>query len=100
MEALQRVKLNGFQMVIAELEVEQDYLRRAMPLLGRVKVKLTWLRSLVTACLFRRSSRANSALIRHGQPVGSRSQQPQSILGFVEFQVCVTKFVCLGRFTC
>jgi hypothetical protein len=29
MEALQRVKLDGFQMVIAELEVEQDYLRRA-----------------------------------------------------------------------
>jgi hypothetical protein len=30
MEALQRVKLDGFQMVISELEVEQDYLRRAM----------------------------------------------------------------------
>ena len=29
MEALQRVKLDGFQMVNAELEVEQDYLRRA-----------------------------------------------------------------------
>jgi hypothetical protein len=29
MEALQRVKLDGFQMVIAKLEVEQDYLRRA-----------------------------------------------------------------------
>jgi hypothetical protein len=29
MEALQRVKLGGFQMVISELEVEQDYLRRA-----------------------------------------------------------------------
>jgi hypothetical protein len=29
MEALQRVKLDGFQMVISELEVEQDYLRRA-----------------------------------------------------------------------
>ena len=28
-EALQRVKLDGFQMVISELEVEQDYLRRA-----------------------------------------------------------------------
>jgi hypothetical protein len=27
MEALQRVKLDGFQMVISELEVEQDYLR-------------------------------------------------------------------------
>jgi hypothetical protein len=25
-----RVKLDGFQMVISELEVEQDYLRRAM----------------------------------------------------------------------
>ena len=25
MEALQRVKLDGFQIVIAELEVEQDY---------------------------------------------------------------------------
>jgi hypothetical protein len=30
MEALQRVKLDGFQTVISELEVEQDYLRRAM----------------------------------------------------------------------
>jgi len=29
MEALQRVKLDGFEMVISELEVEQDYLRRA-----------------------------------------------------------------------
>lgn len=29
MEVLQRVKLDGFQMVISELEVEQDYLRRA-----------------------------------------------------------------------
>jgi hypothetical protein len=29
MEALQRVKLDGFQMVVSELEVEQDYLRRA-----------------------------------------------------------------------
>jgi hypothetical protein len=29
MEALQRVKLDGFQMVISELEVEQAYLRRA-----------------------------------------------------------------------
>jgi hypothetical protein len=29
MEALQRVKLDGFQMVISDLEVEQDYLRRA-----------------------------------------------------------------------
>lgn len=29
MEALQRVKLEGFDMVIAELEVELDLLRRA-----------------------------------------------------------------------
>jgi hypothetical protein len=29
-EALQRVKLDGFQMVICELEVEADLLRRAM----------------------------------------------------------------------
>jgi hypothetical protein len=29
LEALQRVKSDGFQMVISELEVEQDYLRRA-----------------------------------------------------------------------
>jgi hypothetical protein len=29
MEVLQRVKLDSFQMVIAELEAEQDYLRRA-----------------------------------------------------------------------
>jgi hypothetical protein len=29
MEALQRVKLEGFDMVIAELEVELDFLRRA-----------------------------------------------------------------------
>jgi len=28
-EALQRVKLDGFQMVISELEVEMDYLRGA-----------------------------------------------------------------------
>jgi hypothetical protein len=28
MEARQRVKLDGFQMVISELEVEMDYLRR------------------------------------------------------------------------
>jgi hypothetical protein len=30
MEALQRVKLAGFEMVISELEVECDYLRRAI----------------------------------------------------------------------
>jgi uncharacterized coiled-coil protein SlyX len=30
MEALQRVKLDGFEMVISELEVEMDYLRRTM----------------------------------------------------------------------
>ena len=36
MEALQRVKLDGFQMVISELEVEQDYLRRAMRYLRAV----------------------------------------------------------------
>jgi hypothetical protein len=29
MEALQRVKLDGFQMVISELENEMDFLRRA-----------------------------------------------------------------------
>ena len=29
MESLQRAKLHGMQMVITELEVEQDYLRRA-----------------------------------------------------------------------
>ena len=29
MEALQRVELEGFGMVISELEVELDYLRRA-----------------------------------------------------------------------
>jgi hypothetical protein len=29
MEALQRVKLDGFQMIISELEVELDLLRRA-----------------------------------------------------------------------
>jgi hypothetical protein len=29
MEALQRVKLEGFAVVISELEVELDYLRRA-----------------------------------------------------------------------
>jgi hypothetical protein len=29
MESLQRVKLDGFQMVISKLEVEMDYLRRA-----------------------------------------------------------------------
>jgi hypothetical protein len=29
MESLQRVKLEGFEPVIAELEVELDYLRRA-----------------------------------------------------------------------
>jgi hypothetical protein len=29
MESLQRVKLDGFQAVISELEAEQDYLRRA-----------------------------------------------------------------------
>jgi len=29
MKVLQLVKLDGFQMVISELEVEQDYLRRA-----------------------------------------------------------------------
>jgi hypothetical protein len=29
MEALQRVKLEGFGVVISELEVELDYLRRA-----------------------------------------------------------------------
>jgi hypothetical protein len=36
MEALQRVKLDGFQMVISELEVEMDYLRRSEAILGRV----------------------------------------------------------------
>jgi hypothetical protein len=30
MEALQRVKLAGYEIVITELEVEQDYLRRAI----------------------------------------------------------------------
>jgi hypothetical protein len=30
MEALQRVKLSGYDMLICELEVEADYLRRAM----------------------------------------------------------------------
>jgi hypothetical protein len=30
MESLQRVKLDGYQIVISELEVEQDYLRRAV----------------------------------------------------------------------
>ena len=30
MEALQRLKRDGFQMVISELEAEQDHLRRAM----------------------------------------------------------------------
>jgi hypothetical protein len=30
MESLQRVKLDGFQMVISELEVDHDYLRRVM----------------------------------------------------------------------
>ena len=30
MESLQRVKLAGFEIVISELEVELDYLRRAM----------------------------------------------------------------------
>jgi hypothetical protein len=29
MEALQRVKLAGYEMVISELEIEMDYLRRA-----------------------------------------------------------------------
>jgi hypothetical protein len=29
MESLQRVKLDGFQVVLSELEVEMDYLRRA-----------------------------------------------------------------------
>jgi hypothetical protein len=29
MEAIQRAKLEGFETVISELEVEQDYLRRA-----------------------------------------------------------------------
>jgi hypothetical protein len=29
MEALQRVKLEGFEIVIRELETEMDYLRRA-----------------------------------------------------------------------
>jgi hypothetical protein len=29
MESLQRVKLGGFEIVIVELEVELDYLRRA-----------------------------------------------------------------------
>ncbi len=29
MEALQRVRLDGFQMVISEMEVEMDYLHRA-----------------------------------------------------------------------
>ena len=29
MEALQRLKLDGYGMVISELEIEQDYLRRA-----------------------------------------------------------------------
>jgi hypothetical protein len=30
MEALQRVKLAGYEIVISELEVEQDYIRRAI----------------------------------------------------------------------
>jgi hypothetical protein len=35
MEALLRVKLDGFQMVISEMEVEMDYLRRAKSEGGR-----------------------------------------------------------------
>jgi hypothetical protein len=34
MEALQLTKLDGYQIVIRELEVEQDYLRRAIRYLG------------------------------------------------------------------
>jgi hypothetical protein len=34
MEALQRAKLDGYQIVIAEMEVEQEYLRRAIRYLG------------------------------------------------------------------
>ncbi len=30
MEALQRIKLDGFETVISELEEEQDFLRQAM----------------------------------------------------------------------
>ncbi len=30
MEALQRIKLEGYGLVIAELEIERDYLHRAM----------------------------------------------------------------------
>jgi hypothetical protein len=42
MEAQQRVKLDGFQMVISELEVEQDYLRRAKRYLEVMAVDHTW----------------------------------------------------------
>jgi hypothetical protein len=34
MEALQRVKLGGYEVVISELEIELDYLRRATRYLG------------------------------------------------------------------
>ena len=34
MEALQRAKLDGYQIVIAEMEGEQEYLRRAIRYLG------------------------------------------------------------------
>jgi hypothetical protein len=40
MEALQRVKLDGFQMVISELEVEQDYLRRQRSAIWKSKPAL------------------------------------------------------------
>jgi hypothetical protein len=36
MEALQRVKLDGFQMVISELETEMDYLRGGGQVSGRL----------------------------------------------------------------
>jgi len=31
MEAIQRAKLDGYEIVISELETEMDYLRRATP---------------------------------------------------------------------
>jgi uncharacterized coiled-coil protein SlyX len=50
MEALQRVKLDGFQMVISELEVEQDYLRRAMRYLGSERLSVWDYRLSKSAC--------------------------------------------------
>jgi hypothetical protein len=51
MEALQRVKLEGFAPAIAELETELEYLRRARRYMGIWKSDRPWRRGCMIVAL-------------------------------------------------